>query len=436
MRICFVSRRYWPAVSGMSAYAENLLRALVLAGHEVTLVSQYRGDPEGRAVYGGGPPPPDRVPAGVRVVAMEALGEQAFTRGLPADFEADVVALRDTVTALHAQEPWDVLHAQYGFPPGSAALQASHLIGVPAVVSIQGGDGHWVGTCCAEHRRAIRRVLHDAPALLIGSRSFADEVAARHDVPRERFQVVEGATDTGLFRPRAGRRPGDVGDPPVLLYHGRIDERKGLFDLLEAVRLLVADGRKVRLLVSGTGPDTAEVARRVADSELAGVTELLGAVDYRDAPEIYRRGDVFVSPTWAEGFSNTILEAMATGLPVASTRVVGVVDCVTDGVNGLLVEPRSPRSLADAVARLLDDPPLRHALADTALEMVRAQWSWPVAAARIQAIYDTVRRTWDPAATIHARAVSPSIAGAAPHDEVATGAAADACRFRHAPHLL
>ena len=76
MRVCFVSRRYWPAVSGMSAYAENLLRHLVRQGHEVTLVSQYRGDPAGRAVYGGGPPPADRVPEGVEVVALEALGEQ------------------------------------------------------------------------------------------------------------------------------------------------------------------------------------------------------------------------------------------------------------------------------------------------------------------------------------------------------------------------
>ena len=58
MRICFVSQRYWPAVSGMSVYAENLLRELVALGAEVTLVSQYRDDEAGTRVYGGGPPPP------------------------------------------------------------------------------------------------------------------------------------------------------------------------------------------------------------------------------------------------------------------------------------------------------------------------------------------------------------------------------------------
>ena len=97
MRVCFVSRRYWPAVSGMSVYAENLLRELVALGHEVVLVSQYRDDEQGTRVYGGGPPPPERVPAGVRVVALPSRGETV----VPADFEGDVDELVRTVVALH-----------------------------------------------------------------------------------------------------------------------------------------------------------------------------------------------------------------------------------------------------------------------------------------------------------------------------------------------
>ncbi|MFD4025785.1 glycosyltransferase family 4 protein [Streptomyces sp. NPDC058576] len=426
MRICFVSRRYWPAVSGMSAYAENLLRALTGAGHDVTLVSQYRGDQQGRSVYGGGPPPPERIPDGVTLVALESLGEQAVGAGLPADFEADVATLRDTIAGLHADEPLDLLHAQYGYPTGLAVLEASEQLGIPAVVSIQGGDGHWIGTCCTTHRRAIRRVLEEAPALLIGSPSFRADVAARHQVPAERFTVISGATDTDLFHPTTERQIGTLSDPPVLLYHGRIDARKGVMDLLEAARLLRAGGRRMRLLVSGTGPDLNLLTQRALQPDLADTVQVLGPTSYHDAPAVYRRGDIFVSPTWAEGFSNTILEAMATGLPVVSTDVVGVRDCVRDGLNGLLVPPHDPESLAEAVARMLEDAPLRQRLAHEALRQVADEWSWPVAAARICTVYDEVRAAW-PTRTTPKRPTADS------SPEPATDFS---CRFRREPHLL
>ena len=116
MRICFISRRFWPAVSGMSVYASNLLRELVRGGHEVTMISQYRDDPAGKGVYGGGPPP--EVP-GVRVIGLESVGEQ---RG--GDFELDIERMVETVEAEHEAEPFDIIHAQYGYPTGLAALEA------------------------------------------------------------------------------------------------------------------------------------------------------------------------------------------------------------------------------------------------------------------------------------------------------------------------
>ena len=160
MRVCFVSRRFFPAISGMSIYAINLLRQLVAAGHDVTMVSQFYGDPERAKVYGGGPPP---CVEGVRVIGLEALGEQGG-----GDFERDVDAMIETIAAEHARAPFDVLHAQYGYPTGWATLLAAQRLGVPCVVSIQGGDGHWVGSCCDTHRIAMERVLDHAGALLIG----------------------------------------------------------------------------------------------------------------------------------------------------------------------------------------------------------------------------------------------------------------------------
>lgn len=415
MRICFVSRRYWPAVSGMSAYAENLLRHLVRAGHDVTMISQYRNDPAGRAVYGGGAPPPERVPEGVRVVALEALGEQAVTRGEPADFEADVATMTSTILRLHDEQPFDVLHAQYAYPNGYAVLDAARQLGLPAVVSVQGGDGHWVGQCCTTHQVAVRSVFAEAPALLIGSPSFADEVMGNHPISPDRFTIVPGATDVERFAPRPGRALGDVQDPPVLLYHGRVDVRKGVLDLLDACAFLRSDGVDLRLLVSGIGPDLDLVRKRVEELSLEGTVDVLGAVAYERAHEVYARGDVFVSPTYAEGFSNTILEAMATGLPVVSTDVVGVRDCVRREENGLLVPAADPAALAGAIRRLLGDASLRQQLATRALDDVVTRWSWPVVAGLITDVYEDL----------------PAFTGDLPRPAVDP-----TCRFRTAPHLL
>ena len=419
MRICFVSRRYWPAVSGMSAYAENLLRHLVRQGHDVTMISQYRGDPVGRAVYGGGPPPPGRIPDGVRVVALEAHGEQAVADGLPADFEADVDTMTATIAALHADEPFDLLHAQYAYPNGLAVLRAAHALSLPAVVSVQGGDGHWVGTCCATHRDLVRAVFAQAPALVIGSPSFAAEVSERHEVPPDRWTVVPGGTDTERFVP--ARTPGTLSSPPTLLYHGRVDARKGVLDLLDAVAEIASSGRDLRLVVSGIGPDTDAVAARVTELGLDDRVEQLGYTAYEQAHEVYARGDVFVSPTYAEGFSNTVLEAMACGLPVVSTDVVGVRDCVRHLDNGYLVAPKEPSELAAGIVAVLDDDALRLGMATRALDEVRARWSWPVIAGELTDVYDRVREAAARGDTV------PAIPDPAPDPD---------CRFRAAPHLL
>jgi len=400
MRICFFSRRYFPAISGMSVYAQNLLRELVQAGDDVTMISQYRGDEAGSRIYGGGPPPP--VP-GVHVLGLEARGEQNA-----GDFEADIDEMVDTAVREHARKPFDLLHAQYCYPTGLAALEASRRLGVPNVVSVQGGDGHWVGLCCATHKTAMLAVLEHAGAILIGSRSFAEEVHGNHGTPLERFTIVPGAVEIERFRPGASH------EPLVLLYHGRVDRRKGALDMLDAIATL---RDRPQLIISGIGPDTDTVAQRIADLGLASTVEQTGYVSYADVPAVYNRGDIFLSPTYAEGFSNTILEAMASGLPVISCRAVGVTDCLRNGENGLLVEPGDISALANAIQRMLGDAGLRRTLRDRALQDVREQYSWPSVAQQIRGVYRQLA------------GLKPSVTWAMPE-----GVAP--CRFRAEPHLL
>ncbi len=405
MRICFISRRFFPAISGMSVYALNLLGELVRAGHDVTMISQYRGDNLGMRVYGGGPPPP--VP-GVRVIGLEQLGEQDG-----GDFEADVRRITDTVIAEHARAPFDILHAQYGYPCGWAALLASRATGVPSVVSIQGGDGHWVGSCCETHRLAMVRVLDHAGAVLIGCTSFAEEVTQRLGTAPARFTIVPGAVDVARFQPRAHADTG----VPVMLYHGRVDARKGVLDMLAALAPLAREGLAFRLVISGIGPDFDTTARMIAEHGLQDHAVMTGYVAYEQVPTIYAQADIFVSPTYAEGFSNTILEAMASGLAVVSCRAVGVLDCITHGRTGLLSEPGDVPALTAALRRVLTDPQERASLAQAALAECRRLYAWPTVGRQIMDVYQ-------------------HLAGTRPDLGWDTDLPMTPCRFRAEPHLL
>ena len=405
MRVAFVSRRFFPAVSGMSIYAANLLHELVAAGCDVTLLSQYYSGAHA-GVYGGGPPPP--VP-GVRVIGLEALGEQDG-----GDFERDIAALADTIVAEHARAPFDILHAQYAYPTGWATLLASQRTGVPNLVSIQGGDGHWVGSCCDTHRLAMLRTCGHAGALLIGGPSFAAEVTGRLGAPPpERFTFVPGAVDTARFTPAAEREPG----PLRLLYHGRVDRRKGVLDTLEALARLDTPDLAWTATISGIGPDLAAAQALAAERGLGERVRFTGYAAYAGAPAIYRAHDVFLSPTYSEGFSNTILEAMASGLPVLSCRAVGVIDCLRDGQNGLLVAPGDLDALTDRLRRLLTDAALRARLAAAALAECRRTYAWGAVGARILDVYDRLRGS------------SPDV-GFDPNLPLTP------CRFRQSPHLL
>ena len=405
MRICFVSRRFFPAISGMSVYALNLLRELVAAGHDVTMISQYRGDPLGIRVYGGGPPPPV---SGVKVIGLEQVGEQDG-----GDFETDVANMKAAILAEHARKPFDILHAQYGYPCGWAVLEASRETGVPNVVSIQGGDGHWVGSCCETHRVAMVRVLDHAGAVLIGCQSFAEEVIHRLGTDPARFTIVPGAVDVSRFTP-GPRPPGGV---PMMLYHGRVDVRKGVLDMLDALAPLAAEGVPFQLLISGIGPTYDETAARIEALGLGGHAVMTGYVDYDDVPQVYRRADIFVSPTYAEGFSNTILEAMASGLAVVSCRSVGVVDCIRDGENGLLTDPGDVPALTGALRRILTQPDERARLAAAGLEECRRVYSWQAVGRQIMQVY-------------------AGLAGTRPDRDWPVALPSSPCRFRAEPHLL
>jgi glycosyltransferase involved in cell wall biosynthesis len=174
-------------------------------------------------------------------------------------------------------------------------------------------------------------------------------------------------------------------DQPVLVTVGRLVPVKDHATLLESVQILRQEGMSPLLLVAGEGPLAGTL---VSQAAALGVNTNVRWLGHRlDVESVLAAGDVFVLSSKSEGLSNTILEAMASGLPVVATRVGGADEMVLDGLTGLLVPSSSPRALAEALASILRDPDARRAMGVAGRERARVEFSLDAMLRRYDALY-------------------------------------------------
>jgi glycosyltransferase involved in cell wall biosynthesis len=151
---------------------------------------------------------------------------------------------------------------------------------------------------------------------------------------------------------------------PMILSVGRLRAKKGLDTLIDACALLRERGRAFACEIVGYGEEQDRLQAHIERLALADRVRLAGKLTRDEVLQRYAGAAVYVQPSRIaadgdrDGIPNVLLEAMATGLPVAATRVSGIPELVAHGRNGLLVEPDDPAALADAIARLLDRPRL------------------------------------------------------------------------------
>ena len=177
------------------------------------------------------------------------------------------------------------------------------------------------------------------------------------------------------------------------MYVGRLSIEKGVLELLEAWRD-VGSPNRILILVGPDMPgplDAGPAARKfVAEHGLQDRVIFHGAST--DTARLLRAADVYVQPSHYESFSNALIEAMATGLPVVASRVGGMLDCIVDGENGLLATPKDAADLAVKLRALLDDPARAERLGAKARQTVVDQFSEPVIMRRFAQLFRDVAR--------------------------------------------
>lgn len=214
-------------------------------------------------------------------------------------------------------------------------------------------------------------------------------------IPANRRTTICNGVDTARFQPPGERQPlpvdGFAGpDDIVFGTVGRQEEVKDPVNLAQAFVRLVRRrpdiAPRLRLVMLGDGSLHEAVHDVLRDGGVAGQCWLPGARN--DVPALLKAMDVFVLPSRNEGISNTILEAMASGLPVLATGVGGNCELVADGDSGLLVPPRDSEGLADAMDRYASDADLRRAHGSAARRRAESRFSLDAMVAAYMALYD------------------------------------------------
>lgn len=272
------------------------------------------------------------------------------------------------------------------------AIRVASWRGVPAVVNYRGGEA---STFLARSHRSVCRTMALASAVAVPS-GFLQEVFARYGV---RCEVVPNVVDLERFRPPV--------QPRRRRAHLVVTRNlEPIYDNATAIRVLALVRERVpdaRLTIAGSGPEGPALQALAAELGLQEPVRFAGRLDRDAVAALYRDADLVLNPSTVDNTPNSLLEALASGVPIVSTDVGGVPHIVQDGTTALLVPPRDPAAMARAALRLLDNQAEARSLADAGLVFVR-RYTWQEVSIVLADLYRRVRADArrPPAAQSHA----------------------------------
>jgi len=385
MRVLKISDVYFPRVTGVSTSIQTFARELSAKGHEVTLIAPDYGS---REYYAG-------ADASFEIIRIPS-------RYLPIDPEDRILQpfkIRRLTDTLRGRG-FDLIHIHTPFIAHYSGLALAKRLGLPVVESyhtfFEQYLHHYVPWVPARWMRGAARHFstnqcNGVDALVVPSQAMLDVL--RDYGIQTPAEVIPTGIDLDQFSRGDGQRFRacyDIPpDRPVLVLVSRLAFEKNIEFILRALVRIKAEVPDVLLVIAGEGPAQRDLEQLAAHLGLTDNTRFLGYLN-RDGSleDCYRAGAavVFASRTETQGL--VLLEAMALGVPVVSTAVMGTKEVLGDG-QGALIAEEDEADFASKVVRLLKEPALRQRLAREAVEHAR-DWSAPLLADRLLRFYERV----------------------------------------------
>ncbi|MDQ6672266.1 MAG: glycosyltransferase family 4 protein [Chloroflexota bacterium] len=380
VKLALVSPYDFAYPGGVTEHVANLAEQFLARGHEVHVVAPSSDD-EAEPVFSFDAP----VHRIGRVVSIPANGSVARI----------TLSLRSYLQAkrLLQEQQFDLIHLHEPMMPALplTVLRHSNTTNVGTFHAFRNTPLTYFYS--KPILRPFFRKLHGHITVSSAALEFVGEY-----FPAD-YRLIPNGIEFDRFHRRYPRMPNLDDGRPTVLFVGRLEKRKGLKFLLRAWPKVLERKANARLVVVGRGRPL-EGYRRFAVRQGWSPDDVTfaGYVPSEDLPRYYQSCDVFCAPnTGQESFGIVLLEAMAAGAPIVASDIPGYRDVVSDGVEGLLVEPENPGALADAVCRLLGNPELRANMRRAGQEKAQ-QYDWPRVASQVLDYYFEVleRRDAEP----------------------------------------
>jgi glycosyltransferase involved in cell wall biosynthesis len=264
-------------------------------------------------------------------------------------------------------------------------LVIARLLRRPVLVFFHGWDRALAQALSGVGLWLLGRVYFSADAIIVHAAEMSEQLK-RWGYPGRVF-VETQLVDERLIDQAGAASPGG-GEPFRILFLARVERDKGVLETVRAVDILHRRGHRVHLVVAGRGSALAEARALAATLGCADQIRFVGHVEGDDKRRLFAEAHAYVLPTaHQEGMPHSLMEAIASGLPVVTRPIGGIRDLFQQGQMGWMTESRDPGDLADLIERLIRDEPVRQAMGAFNRRLARERLASPAVVARLEAIY-------------------------------------------------
>jgi glycosyltransferase involved in cell wall biosynthesis len=296
------------------------------------------------------------------------------------------------VYVLHVQEretgkKLGHLHAHFAHDPSLIAYLVHLITGIPFSFTAHARDLYQVPEEVLTDRI---RLAHAVVTCCGANMEYLKQIAPSH---QSKFSLVYHGVNLKDFQPPQNAGDLSAAEKPIILSVGRLVEKKGFPDLLQALLMVKERGQRFRCTIYGDGPLSQALQKWLEEHDMTSDVMLMGDSTQQELISIYQKATLFaLTPVQTEdgdrdGIPNVLLEAMAVGLPVITTAVAGIPELVEDNQNGLLYQPHDVDGISSGILELLDNTEKRKLLGDRASKKVKEQFDVAQAAKRLKTLF-------------------------------------------------